>query len=208
MTVTEIEEISGKRSRVFLDGSFAFVVYKGELRKYEIEKGKELEEEVLDELQNKVLPRRAKLRAMNLLKNRQYTEKQLTDKLLLGGYSQEIARVAVDYVKSYRYVDDHQYAYDYLACYMERRSRKELEQKLLQKGISRETIDSAAGDLARDGRVPDEEALLLGLLEKKYNKYDGNGKISDREKQRIFAYFYRKGFSSELIRKVLKDTFA
>ncbi len=208
MTVTEIEEISGKRSRVFLDGSFAFVVYKGELRKYEIEKGKELEEEVLDELQNKVLPRRAKLRAMNLLKNRQYTEKQLTDKLLLGGYSQEIARVAVDYVKSYRYVDDYQYAYDYLACYMERRSRKELEQKLLQKGISRETIDSAAGDLARDGRVPDEEALLLALLEKKYNKYDGNGKISDREKQRIFAYFYRKGFSSELIRKVLKDTFA
>ncbi len=208
MTVTEIEEISGKRSRVFLDGSFAFVVYKGELRKYEIEKGKELEEEVLDELQNKVLPRRAKLRAMNLLKNRQYTEKQLTDKLLLGGYSQEIARVAVDYAKSYRYVDDYQYAYDYLACYMERRSRKELEQKLLQKGISRETIDSAAGDLARDGRVPDEEALLLGLLEKKYNKYDGNGKISDREKQRIFAYFYRKGFSSELIRKVLKDTFA
>ena len=208
MTVTEIEEISGKRSRVFLDGSFVFVVYKGELRKYEIEKGKELEEEVLDELQNKVLPRRAKLRAMNLLKNRQYTEKQLTDKLLLGGYSQEIARVAVDYVKSYRYVDDYQYAYDYLACYMERRSRKELEQKLLQKGISRETIDSAAGDLARDGRVPDEEALLLGLLEKKYNKYDGNGKISDREKQRIFAYFYRKGFSLELIRKVLKDTFA
>lgn len=62
MTVTEIEEISGKRSRVFLDGSFAFVVYKGELRKYEIEKGKELEEEILDELQNKVLPRRAKLR--------------------------------------------------------------------------------------------------------------------------------------------------
>ena len=208
MTVTEIEEISGKRSRVFLDGSFAFVVYKGELRKYEIEKGKELEEEILDELQNKVLPRRAKLRAMNLLKNRQYTEKQLTDKLLLGGYSQEIARVAVDYVKSYRCVDDYQYAYDYLACYMERRSRKELEQKLLQKGISRETIDSAAGDLARDGRVPDEEALLLGLLEKKYNKYDGNGKISDREKQRIFAYFYRKGFSLELIRKVLKDTFA
>ena len=208
MTVTEIEEISGKRSRVFLDGSFAFVVYKGELRKYEIEKGKELEEEVLDELQNKVLPRRAKLRAMNLLKYRQYPEKQLTDKLLLGGYSQEIARVAVDYVKSYRYVDDYQYAYDYLACYMERRSRKELEQKLLQKGISRETIDSAAGDLARDGRVPDEETLLLGLLEKKYNKYDGNGKISDREKQRIFAYFYRKGFSSELIRKVLKDTFA
>ena len=208
MTVTEIEEISGKRSRVFLDGSFAFVVYKGELRKYEIEKGKELEEEVLDELQNKVLPRRAKLRAMNLLKNRQYTEKQLTDKLLLGGYSQEIARVAVDYVKSYRYVDDYQYAYDYLACYMERRSRKELEQKLLQKGISRETIDSAAGNLARDGRVTDEEALILGLLEKKYNKYDGNGKISDREKQRIFAYFYRKGFSLELIRKVLKDTFA
>ena len=194
MTVTEIEEISGKRSRVFLDGSFAFVVYKGELRKYEIEKGKELEEEVLDELQNKVLPRRAKLRAMNLLKNRQYTEKQLTDKLLLGGYSQEIARVAVDYVKSYRYVDDYQYAYDYLACYMERRSRKELEQKLLQKGISRETIDSAAGDLARDGRVPDEEALLLGLLEKNIINMTGTGKFLTGKNNVFSLISTEKGF--------------
>ena len=98
MKVTGIEEVSKKRTRVYLDGTFAFVLYKGELRKYQIREGMELEEEALWELQTKVLPKRAKLRAMNLLKNRQYTEKQLMDKLQLGGYSQEIAQEAVEYV--------------------------------------------------------------------------------------------------------------
>ncbi len=73
MTVTGIEAISKSRSKVFLDGEFAFVLYKGELRKYQMKEGSELQEDILEELQTQVLPKRAKLRAMNLLKNSQYT---------------------------------------------------------------------------------------------------------------------------------------
>ena len=138
MTVTGIEAVSNTRSRVYLGGEPAFVLYKGELRKYRIAEGEELAEETVRELETEVLPKRARLRAMNLLKSRRYTEKQLTDKLLAGGYSRELAGDALAYVKSFHYVDDAAYAYDYVACHMERHSMKEIEQKLMQKGIDRE----------------------------------------------------------------------
>ena len=184
MTVTGIEAISKSRSKVFLDGEFAFVLYKGELRKYQMKEGSELQEDILEELQTQVLPKRAKLRAMNLLKNRQYTEKQLMDKLMAGGCGQEIAREAVDYVKSYRYVDDDRYACEYIACHMERHSLREIEQKLLMRGISREQFRHALEALEAQGSTFDEEAMIRSILKKKYCT---ENIVSDKEKQRIYA---------------------
>ena len=109
-TVTKLEELSKARSRVYIDGEAAFVLYKGELRLYRIEEGEEIAEEVMAEIMGTVLPKRAKLRCMNLLQKREYTEKQLRDKLAQGGYSEDIAEEALDYVKSFHYIDDTRYA--------------------------------------------------------------------------------------------------
>ena len=42
MKVDKIEPIDRRRSKVFLDGEFAFALYSGELRHYRIEEGGEL----------------------------------------------------------------------------------------------------------------------------------------------------------------------
>ena len=55
MLVTDIVDVTKKRSRVFIDGSFAFVLYKGELRKYHIEKEKNIAEADYTELMEKVM---------------------------------------------------------------------------------------------------------------------------------------------------------
>lgn len=204
MTVTGIEAVSNTRSRVYLDGEPAFVLYKGELRKYRIAEGEDLAEETLRELETEVLPKRARLRAMNLLKSRRYTEKQLTDKLLTGGYSRELAEDALAYVKSFHYVDDAGYAYDYVACHMERHSMKEIEQKLMQKGIDRELTRAAARELAENGMFTEEETMIRRLLEKKH--FDPE-KTDEKQKQRIYGYFYRKGFSVDKVRRVIEESF-
>lgn len=202
MIVTAIEAISKTRSKVFLDGAFAFVLYKGELHQYQIREGETIANEAFHELQEQVLPKRAKLRAMNLLKSRQYTEKQLMDKLLLGGYSRGIAQQALDYVKSYHYVDDADYAYDYLTSRMDVHSMKELEQKLMQKGISKELIREAIDRHSEQGELPDEQSKIRKLLEKKNCV---GRKLEEKEKQRIYGYLYRKGFSQEAVRQVMRE---
>lgn len=82
MLVTEISDISKKQSRIHVDHDISFVLYKGELRQYGIVEGEELPQETYHKLLEELPPRRARLRAMNLLQIRDYTEKQLRDKLL------------------------------------------------------------------------------------------------------------------------------
>ena len=100
MRVTKLEELSKSRSKVFIEQEFAFVLYKGELRSYHICEGQEIAQEDYDEIVGKILPKRAKLRAMNLLKSREYTTKQLHDKLKEGCYPEDIIAQALDYGKS------------------------------------------------------------------------------------------------------------
>ncbi len=202
MTVVKIEALSGSRSRVLLENEESFVLYKGELRKYRIEEGGQLSEAAYRELQTQVLPKRAKLRAMNLLKNRRYTEKEMMDKLLGGGYQPKIAREAVDYVKSYHYIDDRQYTMDYITCRAKGHSLREMEQKLLRKGIDRELFGEVLQELEAEGFDSEEEAAIRHILIKKHCT---EKVMDDREKQRIYAWFYRKGFSLDTVRAVMED---
>ncbi len=200
MIVTGIEEMSRSRSRVYLDGSFAFVLYKGELRFYGIRTGEALEEEAFLTITEELLPKRATLRCMNLLKSRPYTEKQLRDKLAQGLYPQESIDLALDYVKSYHYVDDDRYARDYIENQQEKKSKRVIETDLLRKGIPKELVESAFREQQDAGIGPDEDALAKMWLEKKH--FDPQN-ADYKERQKMSAFLYRKGIGTAAIRRAL-----
>lgn len=200
MTVTEITDISKKQCRICVDGDLTFVLYKGELRQYGIAEGEELSGETCRKVLEELLPRRARLRAMNLLQHRNYTERQLRDKLLDGGYPERIADQAVEYVRSYHYIDDLRYAGDHLSAYAGRKSLRRMEQDLLQKGISRETLEQAVGSWREQDGGQDELQMARALLDKKH--YDRSS-CDRREQQRLYNFLAYRGFSGEVIRKAL-----
>lgn len=201
MTITAIEELSKARSKVYIDDEFAFVLYKGELRTYHICVGEQIAPGDYDEIYKKVLPRRAKLRAMNLLARREYTVKQLADKLKEGLYPREIIEEALSYVESFRYTDDLRYACDYIAGHEDTRSRKRIEQDLLGKGIDRFTLERAWVKWEEQGGSQDEDAMIRTLLRKR--GYDAE-EADIRERQKTFAFLVRKGFSAGAVCKALK----
>lgn len=202
MKITAIEELSKARSRVWIDGEFAFVLYKGELRLYRIREGEEISEETLKTIRQEVLPKRAKLRAMNLLKSREYTTKQLHDKLKQGGYPEDIITLALDYVASYHYTDDLRYAVSYMQSHETDKSRRRIEQDLMRKGIGKETLEKAWQTWEARGGEQDEQQMISELLEKRgYCPREAD----IREKQRLYGFLMRRGFSGEQVRKALGD---
>ena len=204
MKITAIEELSKARSRVWIDGEFAFVLYKGELRLYRIREGEEISEETLKTIRQEVLPKRAKLRAMNLLKSREYTTKQLHDKLKQGGYSEDIITLALDYVASYHYTDDLRYAVSYMQSHETDKSRRRIEQDLMRKGIGKETLEKAWQTWEARGGEQDEQQMISELLEKRgYCPREADL----REKQRLYGFLMRRGFSGEQVRKALGDIY-
>ena len=200
MTITQITELSRSRSKVYLDQEFAFVLYKGELRSYHIREGAELSREDYEAILHEVLPKRAKLRSMNLLKSREYTSEQLRRKLREGFYPEAVIEEAIEYVASYHYIDDLRYAVDYITSQEGSRSRRRIEQDLQGKGIARETLQRAWMEWEDLGGVQDEIAMIRALLEKKH--YDPES-ADRKEQQRIYGFLMRKGYSGEQIRKAM-----
>lgn len=199
MTVTKLTEISKSRVQVMIDNEFAFVLYKGELRIYHIREGEEIEAEAYQEIMQQLLPKRAKLRAMNLLKSRAYTRKQLCDKLKSSGYPQEVIEEALSYVSSFGYINDRQYACDFIEYNKERKSRTGICNALMQRGIHRAVIEDAWEEMtAGDGNL--ERNQILAWVRKK--NFDPDSATYE-EKQKFCAFLYRKGFQTDAIRSVL-----
>ena len=79
MVVTKVEMLTKIKYKVYLDEEFAFVLYKGELSHYRIVEGTLLEEDTVQEILQKVICKRAKLRAMHLLEDMDRSESALRD---------------------------------------------------------------------------------------------------------------------------------
>ena len=204
MIVTDIVELSKSRSRVYLDGEFAFVLYKGELRLYHIEKDSELAEEEYAEIIGTVLPKRAKKRCLMLLQKKDYTEEELRRKLRAGEYPQDSIDEAIDYVKGYHYVDDYRYCKSYISCYGDKCSRQQILSRLLAKGVDKNCILEAYEEVQSMGEVVSEEELIYALLSKKHFDI---ATADMKSRQKMYRHLLYKGFSIEGVGRVFHDSF-
>ena len=202
MVVTGIIELDKKRSKIYIDEEFAFVLYKGELRDYGVRVAAELLPENYSEIMEIVLPKRCKLRAMNLLQKKDYTEKQLRDKLAEGLYPQEIIDETIKYVKSYKYLDDERYARDYITYHMSTRSKNRIIQDLTGKGISKDYLMPIIEELYAEEDGEAELEQIRKLLVKKH--YDSEN-TDFKEKQKIMAFLMRKGYELSDIKRAMED---
>lgn len=199
MIVTRTESLTKTKYKVDLDGQFAFVLYKGELSRYEVKEGAELTEETVDEIYNTVLLKRAKKRAMHLLEDMDRTESGLREKLRQGLYPAEIIEKAIDYVRAFGYLNDARYAENFILSRRNSKSRKEIHALLLGKGISDEEISIAFENCY--GNQEEQEAVRRILEKKRVDPKTAD----DREMQKIYGYLARKGFRYETIRQVIQN---
>lgn len=198
MRVTKIEPVTKTRYKVFLDGQFAFVLYKGELSRYQIALDAEVEKDTVDRILEETVLKRAKLRAMHLLTDMDRTESQLRTKLKQGLYPDEIVEQALNYVKSFGYVEDENYAKRFVDSKKSVKSRKEIYAALCQKGIAKETIERAVEACYEE---EGEQEAIRRILEK---KHFFDKQATEAERTKIYGYLMRKGFWCEDIRQVIQ----
>ncbi|MBS7208922.1 MAG: RecX family transcriptional regulator [Lachnospiraceae bacterium] len=198
MIVTQTEPLTKTKWKVYLDGKFAFVLYKGELSRFHITQGEELSEEIFVKIREEVIFKRIKLRALHLLNQMDRTEEQLRTKLKQGFYTDDMIDRAIAYVKSFGYIEDSGYAKRFILSRQDSKSRKEIYAKLCQKGIAKEIIERAMEECYEE----DEELTAIRkLVEKK--RFDARN-ATDSERQKMYGYLARKGFSYDSIRQVIQ----
>ena len=211
MIITGIKPVGKGRYEIILDeGSYpAFALYRKELKKFDIREGEELPEDVRTEIYSEVLVKRALLRLYHLIESRDYTERELRDRLKRGAYPLSVIDAAVERLKAQGLADDMDYALRYADCYIDRKSKKAVIQALVRKGVATD-VASAAVEQVCDIRMAscfateddyDESGKIRRLLEKRH--FDP-ATADNKEYNKQITYLMGKGFSFRDINRVIK----
>ena len=201
MIVTKIEPITKGKYKVYVEEQFAFVLYKGELSRFQLKEEGEIAEETVRQIKNEVLLKRAKLRTMHLLNDMFRTEDQLRQKLRQNGYPEDVTDEAIAYVKSFGYINDEAYIRNFVESRKDKKSRKELYALLSQKGVKGESVDRILDEIYEEHS--DRKAIYEILRKKRWNPENAD----DKEKQKMYGYLVRKGFRYDDIRQVIQVSF-
>jgi regulatory protein len=195
MILTKMEEAGKKQVRIFFDEERYCLLYLSELRKMGFYVEQEISGEDFQEL-NEMLLRRAKMKAMTLLKHRDRTKKELEERLLRLEFPDFIVEEAIRYVESYGYINDEEYVRRYMEYKAGNKSRLQIKQELRMKGIDGEFLEKIWDDYEYE-----EEAVLDEQIQKRIRQ---KGPVTELNFRKNYAYFARKGFSSNNILKLLK----
>ena len=148
------------------------------------------------EIQAEVI-REARKKALRLLTVSDRTEFQLREKLREGGFPPEAIDDAVEYVRSYHYIDDCRYAEAFIRSRKDEKSLFELRMELRKRGVGEDLAD----EVLREAEL-DERSVISRLFEKKYASKD----LSDPKIfERAFRYFGSRGFSYEDIKAAVTE---
>ena len=147
-----------------------------------------------------------KERSLYILSKYSKTEKELRDKLKSGKkYDDETIDKTIEFLKKHKYIDDEAFVKRYFEIHKNNNSYRQMKNKLFIKGIKKDLIDKILLDEFNDEKI-DESNTIKKLLLKKYpNYYKEKDNMDIKEKNKVFSYLARKGFSYEDISMVLRE---
>ena len=139
--------------------------------------------------------------ALRLLKFRMRSKYELQNRLKIKHFSQEIVKQVLDFLSDLGYVDDLTFANAWVKSRMQfkPRSRKLLVYELKKKGIDSNIIERSLTQLTSEN----EEQMARQLALKRFPKL--KGLPEETWKRRLSGYLARRGFSTGILFKILKE---
>jgi len=141
----------------------------------------------------------AKRYCLRLLAYRGRSELELMERLARKGFDRDVSSAAVEDLKNAGFVDDVK-----LAANLKRQARETkllgrsaVRAFLLRRGISR--------DIAESVLDYDEDAELCSIRKLMSKKMAAAGTMTVADRKRLWNFMVRKGYSTDIIRKVLND---
>ncbi|MCR5823333.1 MAG: RecX family transcriptional regulator [Lachnospiraceae bacterium] len=203
LTISEIREFSKAKNMILFDDESFLTVYKGMYKGSE----EEMTEEELEELTKEMISY-GKKRAMNLLLKKDYSRRALEKKLEEDGYNPGIIENIFSFLDSFHYLDDDRLAENLIRSYRSSKSRAEIRFLLKKRELTDEVIERAIENVYSGENEEEEEntelKAVVNLLKKINMTPEKIAGLDFKEKQKLAAKFYRKGFKAENISKALK----
>ncbi|SFC72571.1 regulatory protein [Alkalibacterium subtropicum] len=198
--ITKVQAQKAKnRFNIYINDSYAFAVDDSILVKYRLIKGKELDQEMIEELKKKGEMSKAYQAALHYLNFKMRTEKEIREYLAKKDYS-EIDAV-IERLREHRLIDDKEYAKSFVRTNYQLKTEgpKKIERSLYAKGLSPDEIAYGLEEYSDDDQLENAKKLTEKTLKRQRNK-------SNREiEQKIREQLMTKGFDRDIIAQVLDE---
>lgn len=202
LIITSIEEQKKKgRYNIFLDGEYAFGLYKETIYHFGLRTKDELDEKRIGELKSYDEINFGKKVAYRFLNFKPRSEKEVRTKLKGHKLSDESIDKILDSLKEFKFVNDEQYAKMYIESKVSLKpeGRRSLKIRLAQKGIGKETSEKTVEENYTEETEFQKALDLVTKYQKKVK-----AKTAIEKKQKCYKHLLSKGFSYDLINRVLK----
>ncbi len=196
MTITKLEELDKGKVKVYIDNEYHFCLYHKDLTTHHLKENAEITAAVYQDIYKNTVLRRARQKALAILKFMDRTEQELIFKLKQADYTDLVISDVITYVKDHHYIDDERYAFNYVRYRKDSKSKRQIYAELIRKGIEKENIEQAFGE-----EYDSEENAIQKAIGKKAKEVSN---MSPEEKTKLTASLYRKGFQLDLIKKYIK----
>ena len=195
MVITAVEPRKKHLCAIYIDGEFAFNLDRAVTEEHNLNVGTALNDEEIHSLLNESDFRRAKEKAMWLISFRDYSRKELEDKLLKD-YSEDSVQKCLDRLEEIHLLDDERFAKRYAKDLFEikKLSVSNVKYKLMEKGIDKYLIEDIIDDIE-----PDENEQISQLLNTKYFR----SMFDEKGRKRTIAALQRIGYKWSVIRSAI-----
>ena len=184
--------------QLFLDGEAAVKLDAQVFLQSGLKPGDQVSDQELFELIQASDARRAQEKALYLLEYRNYSKRELTEKIARTAASREAAQAAAGRMEELGLIDDRRFGEDYARelfsrkGYGARRAAQELRRKGLDQELVQELVEKYGG--------PEQSGEnIRRVLEKKYPGWQADEKV----RRRAFAALQRLGYSYQEVREAM-----
>ena len=194
MRITSLKQVTAEHVTVLFADETEVKSTLGVVTELRLFSGKELDDRDMEALIRD--SRRALMRekALELVSQRQMSEKELNRKLRDKGADEETADYCVQWITERGLIDEERYAGAIVRHYASKGyGEGRVRQELMHRGVPRELWDDALGEL------PEDTSKLDRLVASKLRDPEDRDAV-----RKLSASLYRRGYSGEEIREALE----
>ena len=184
--------------QLFLDGEAAVKLDTQVFLQSGLKPGDQVSDQELFELIQASDARRAQEKALYLLEYRNYSKRELTEKIARTAASREAAQAAAGRMEELGLIDDRRFGEDYARELFSRKGygARRVAQELRRKGLDQELVQEL---VEKYGGPEQSEKNIRRVLEKKYPGWQEDEKV----RRRAFAALQRLGYSYQEVREAM-----
>ena len=184
--------------QLFLDGEAAVKLDTQVFLQSGLKPGDQVSDQELFELIQASDARRAQEKALYLLEYRNYSKRELTEKIARTAASREAAQAAAGRMEELGLIDDRRFGEDYARELFSRKGygARRAAQELRRKGLDQELVQEL---VEKYGSPEQSGENIRRVLEKKYPGWREDEKV----RRRAFAALQRLGYSYQEVREAM-----